>query len=78
MNDLIPLNHLVTGERARVGQLLGVPEEVHRLQELGLRDGAPIEMVSSGSPCIIRLSETKLCFRNNDATSVLVYADRAS
>jgi hypothetical protein len=29
-------------------------------------------MVQSGSPCIIRMSGHKLCFRHNDALNVLV------
>jgi Fe2+ transport system protein FeoA len=42
------------------------------MHELGLRDGADIEMVQSGSPCIIRLAGHKLCFRADELFSVLV------
>jgi hypothetical protein len=31
-----------------------------------------IEVVQSGSPCIIRLSDHKLCFRQGEAFHVLV------
>ena len=72
MHHLIPLHRLARGTTAYVGQLLGRPEEVHRLEELGLRDGAEIEMVQSGSPCIIRLRGQKLCFRADELLSVLV------
>ncbi|HND52110.1 MAG TPA: FeoA family protein [Pirellulaceae bacterium] len=73
MDDLlVPLCHLHPGQSAEVGQLMGLPDMVHRLEELGLRTGAHIEMVQSGSPCIIRLSGSKLCFREADACSVLV------
>jgi ferrous iron transport protein A len=72
MHDLIPLNRLATGQTASIGQLLGRPEQVQRLQELGLREGVAIEMVQSGSPCIVRLADKKLCFRSDELLRVLV------
>jgi ferrous iron transport protein A len=72
MNDLIPLNLLAPGQLAHVGQVSGQPDEIHRLEELGLRGGATIEMVRSGSPCIIRLAGQKLCFRADELLRVLV------
>lgn len=72
MHELMPLNLLSPGQRASVGQVLGVPEQVQRLEELGLRDGATVEMVQAGSPCIVRLSGQKLCFRADELLRVLV------
>ncbi|MGD9722176.1 MAG: ferrous iron transport protein A [Pirellulales bacterium] len=78
MHDLIPLNLLAPGESAEVGHISGLPDDVHRLEELGLRGGAAIEMVQGGSPCIIRLSGQKLCFRADDLVHVLVRRGVAS
>ena len=78
MVDMIPLVHMTTGTKARIGQLVGRPDEVHRLEELGLRNGTVIEMLQNGSPCIIRFDESKLCFRPNEAMGVLVSVDKAS
>lgn len=72
MFELIPLGCLRSGQTAEVGQLVGDPQQVHRLQELGLRQGTKVEMVQAGSPCIIRMAGTKLCFRQSDAIGVLV------
>lgn len=72
MHDLIPLQFLAPGQSAQIGQLCGHPEQVHRLEELGLRFGAQIEMVQPGSPCIIRVAGSKLCFRQCDLLSVFV------
>lgn len=72
MHDLVPLHLLGRGQTAEVGQLMGVPEQVHRLEELGLRQGTTVEMVEPGSPCIIRISGCKLCFRECEMLSVLV------
>lgn len=72
MQELVPLHHLAPGQSADVGHIVGRPEEVHRLEELGLRGGATVEMVQNGSPCIIRLAGQKLCFRADDLLRVLV------
>ena len=53
MHDLIPLHLLSRGEFAEIGQLVGESEEVHRLEELGLRSGVMIEMLQPGIPCIV-------------------------
>ena len=78
MADLIPLIHLSAGNKAQVRELVGKPDQVQRLEELGLRGGATVEMVQNGSPCIIRLEDSKLCFRPNEAMGVLVQAEQAS
>lgn len=78
MVEMIPLVHLSTGAVAQVDQLVGQPHEIHRLEELGLRHGAQVEMVRRGSPCIIRLAESRLCFRPSEAMGVLVRIDKAS
>ena len=72
MHDLIPLAQMSSGTRGSVGAVLGLPDSVHRLKELGLSEGAEVEMIQSGSPCIVRLSGHKLCFRADELLSVLV------
>ena len=72
MPDVIPLQLLAPGQSALVDQVCGCAEQVRRLAELGVRGGVEIEMVQSGSPCIIRLAGSKLCFRDSDVLSVLV------
>ena len=69
---------LAAGQSADVAAITGRPEQVHRLEELGLRGGVRIEMVQNGSPCIIRLSGHKLCFRADELMRVLVRRGVAS
>ncbi|MGD9646512.1 MAG: ferrous iron transport protein A [Pirellulales bacterium] len=71
-HELLPLNLLVAGQRGRVRQVVGPRDEVHRLEEMGLRQGTDVEIVQPGSPCIIRLAGQKLCFRPAEAGHVLV------
>ena len=72
MHELIPLNLLNAGQTAQVGQVLGGPDFVHRLHELGLSAGVQVEMVRPGSPCILQLAGNRLCFRADELVSVLV------
>jgi Fe2+ transport system protein FeoA len=72
MPDLVPLHHLPNGDSARVMHILGCPEQVQRVKEMGICDGAEIEMVRSGTPCIIRAGSQTLCVRGNDLLTVLV------
>jgi len=77
VSDLIPLHLLSRGEFAEIDQLVGQADEIHRLEELGLRSGVVIEMLQSGSPCIVGLAGSRLCFRQNDAVGILVRAGGA-
>jgi Fe2+ transport system protein FeoA len=72
MHELLPVSALLPGQRAEVRQLVGQADTIRRLEELGLRAGAHVELVQSGSPCIVRVGGTKLCIRNGEMCSVLV------
>ena len=74
MYELLPLQHLAPGQAGKVDQLMGRPDLVQRLEELGLRRGSRVEMVCPGSPCIVRLRDCKLCVRQDDLGAVLVRA----
>ena len=78
MHDLVPLNLLLTGQRAIVDQLMGAEGLVHRLQELGFCHGTEVEMVRAGSPCIVRLGGKKLCFRGAEMLNIMVRPGTAS
>ena len=71
-NATISLHQLPPGQRASVDSLEGKPELVRRLKELGLRRGVILQMVHAGSPCVIRLNGSKLCFRRCRNSNVLV------
>ncbi|MBL9122043.1 MAG: ferrous iron transport protein A [Planctomycetaceae bacterium] len=72
MHDLVPLNLLGAGQSGYVRQILGDEAQVHRLHEMGLHGGQLVEMVQRGVPCIIRLDGSKICFRADEGTNVLV------
>jgi ferrous iron transport protein A len=68
----MPLTALSPGQVAEVRQVVGSPDHVRRLEELGLRDGARLEMVRTGSPCIVRIGASTLCLRNGELLAVMV------
>lgn len=70
--NAIPLNQLHAGVSGRVVEVLGLPDQVQRVRELGIRDGIEVQMVQAGSPCIVRVAGQTLCFRATDLLSVLV------
>lgn len=71
--ELIPLSLLRAGQAGRVGDVLGTGDMVHRLREMGLYNGASVQMIRPGSPCIIRLAGQRLGFRMDDVAHVLVH-----
>jgi ferrous iron transport protein A len=71
-HELIPLGQLLAGQAGRIEAVLGLPDLIHRLRELGLRDGVQVRMIQPGSPCIIGLAGQRLCFRADEVASVLV------
>jgi Fe2+ transport system protein FeoA len=72
MAEFIPLTLLRRGDVANVSQLVGAPEHVRRLEELGLRAGTRIELIQGGSPCIVRVDGSTLCFRDNEGVRIFV------
>jgi ferrous iron transport protein A len=68
----VPLKDLPAGQAARICQVCGHPDHVHRLEELGLRGGVSIEMFRAGNPCILRLACSKVCLRTDDLLRVFV------
>ncbi len=69
---LLPLECLRPGERAEVADVCGEPAWVARLAELGVRVGCLLEVLRSGSPCLIRVGGSRLSLRGDHAMQVLV------
>jgi len=70
--DLMPLKFVRAGAEAEVGEVTGDQSQVQRLQEMGICTGCRLKVVCPGSPCIVQIAGTKLCFRDNDMTNVFV------
>ncbi len=71
----IPLSMVRSGSVVRITQVVGGCDDVKRMAELGLQSGTQVEMLQSGSPCIVRVGQSKLCFRQSDILNILVSVD---
>lgn len=71
-NELILLGLLSAGQTAVVESVVGGADDVHRLREIGLRDGATVQMLQPGNPCLVRLGSQKLGLRSEALSTVLV------
>ena len=60
------------GQTALVARLVGCPEHVRRLEEMGVRPGIRVQMLQRGKPCIVRAGVNRLCFRCSDLLGILV------
>ena len=72
LDRLLPLTALRVREVARVLEIVGDSRCVHHLREVGLRLGVEVEMLRSGSPCILRIDGQRLCLRADELASVMV------
>ena len=72
MSEIIPLSLLRSGRRAAIDTIDGLPDDVQRMEELGLRKGSEIEVLQQGCPCIVRCHGARYCLRGNDCHCVWV------
>jgi ferrous iron transport protein A len=71
-DELVPLTLLAAGDSAVVQSVVGNAGLVRHLAEIGLHAGAMLEMVRTGSTCILQVDGTKLCVRGDELLQVLV------
>ena len=72
MSEFISLSALRAGQMAEIGEIVGPLAHIRRLNELGLRTGAFLQMIRCGSPCILRVDGSTLCFRDDDSLRLVV------
>ena len=72
---MITLDQLHVGQQARIHSLQGTDSLVQRLMEMGLLEGAEVEVVGFaplGDPMEIRLQDYRLSLRRTEAARVSV------
>jgi ferrous iron transport protein A len=69
---MLPLDILTTGECAEIVEVHGEPDWIKRMGELGIHSGSRLQMIRSGSPCLLRVGNTRLCLRSDLAQHILV------
>jgi|GEM_PF-621973 len=76
VTDVVPIEALPVGERGRIVDFVGPDDWRHRMAELGLREGAVIELIRAGEPCLIGIGLQRLSFRCDPSMMVLVEVER--
>lgn len=71
-HSLIPLDCLHAGEWADVEEVSGDPAWVGRMAEIGIRSGCRLQIVQSGSPCLLQIADCRYCLRGDAASQILV------
>lgn len=70
--QLIPLDFLEPGESAEIFGVDGGEDQIHRLAELGIRQGAQVHMVQPGLPCILKVNDQRFTLRLDPQVMVTV------
>jgi ferrous iron transport protein A len=71
-DTLLPLELLTPGERAEIAEIHGESGWIHHLAELGLRSGCHLQVVQSGSPCLLLIGGCRISVRSDLATRIFV------
>lgn len=71
--ESFPLMLLRAGQVARVTDVIGDENLVHRLREMGLGIGSEIRMIRPGNPCIIGIGRQRLGIRCDELASIFVH-----
>lgn len=69
---LVPLEYLNAGEWADVMEVHGEPSWIARMAELGIRSGHRVQVLQSGSPCIVQVGGARFSIRFDLTVQVLV------
>ena len=76
--NLLPLDLLQPGESAEIHDVNGGFDQIHRLAELGIRQGAHVHMVRPGLPCILKVNDQRFTLRLSPDVMVMVSVGEAS
>jgi ferrous iron transport protein A len=69
----IPLELLAAGDWADVAEVHGEPAWIGRMAELGIRSGCRLQVVRTGSPCLLKVGETRLSLRSDATSRIFVH-----
>jgi ferrous iron transport protein A len=69
---MLPLEFLRCGEWAEIAEVAGEPGWVGRLAELGVRVGGQLQMLRTGSPCLVQVGGCRLSLRGDWTAQILV------
>jgi len=72
VSEILPLEALSIGQQGRIVDFVGSDDWKHRLEEMGLREGAVVQLLRQGEPCLIGIGTQRLSLRCDPSMMVLV------
>ncbi|MBI4239052.1 MAG: ferrous iron transport protein A [Deltaproteobacteria bacterium] len=72
----LPLTALSSGDEGIVLSQDGDSRCGSRLAELGLASGESVHVLQSGSPMLLRIGESRVCVRSDEAAQISVLCHR--
>lgn len=74
LNEIIPIEFVESGRPVEIVDVAGSVEAVCRLNEIGFTAGVCLEVVRSGTPCIVSLDGRRISFRGEKSAAIYVRA----
>lgn len=68
----VPVEYLAPQAEGVVVDLCGEEKNLHRLEELGIRCGCKIRMLSPGETCLLAIEGKKMCLRLGSTAEIFV------
>lgn len=72
VHNLLPLELLRAGEWGDVEEVCGEPAWIGRLAEMGVSIGSRLQVLQSGSPCLLQVGNSRLSLRGDMTQQILV------
>lgn len=70
--SVVPLELVSSGQSVEVVDVAGDPSWTSRIQEMGIRVGACLQVLRSGSPCMLQVGNARFCLRCTAGALILV------
>jgi Fe2+ transport system protein FeoA len=68
----VPLEFLPCEAEGVIVEIAGCDSSVHRLEEMGVRCGCRIRMLTPGEPCLLAVDGKRMCLRLGEVAEILV------
>lgn len=68
----VPVEFLPSEAEGVIAQIAGCPSNVHRLEEMGVRCGCRVRMLTPGEPCLLSVDGKRMCLRLGEVAEILV------
>ncbi len=71
-NHPIPVEYLSQDSLGVVVDVAGEGQNIHRLEEMGIRNGCRIRMLCPGETCLLAIDGKKMCVRLGSVAEIMV------